>query len=64
MLMQPTIEKLVAMKLAGMAEALHRQLEDPEMATSVLKTASVYWSINNGPGARIKRSPAASRMPG
>ena len=31
MLMQPTIEKLVAMKLAGMAEALRRQLEDPEM---------------------------------
>ena len=31
MLMQPTIEKLVAMKLAGMAEALRRQSEDPEM---------------------------------
>jgi DNA replication protein DnaC len=32
MLMQPTIEKLCAMKLAGMAEALRRQSEDPEMS--------------------------------
>src|ERR1019366_7423379 len=30
MLMQSTIEKLSAMKLAGMAEALHRQIQDPE----------------------------------
>lgn len=30
MLMQPTIEKLYAMKMTGMAEAIRRQLEDPE----------------------------------
>jgi DNA replication protein DnaC len=30
MLMQPTIEKLYAMKLTGIAEAVRRQLEDPE----------------------------------
>jgi len=30
--MQPTIEKLYAMKLSGMAEAIRRQLEDPEAA--------------------------------
>ena len=31
MLIQSTIEKLTAMKLAGMAEAVHRQIQDPEM---------------------------------
>jgi len=30
--MQPTIEKLYAMKMAGMADAIRRQLEDPEAA--------------------------------
>src|SRR2546425_10976235 len=30
MLMQPTIEKLYSMKLIGMAEAVRRQVEDPE----------------------------------
>jgi len=30
MLMQPTIEKLYSMKLTGMAEAVRRQMEDPE----------------------------------
>jgi len=30
--MQPTIEKLYAMKLSGMAEAIRRQLADPEAA--------------------------------
>ena len=30
MLMQPTIEKLYAMKLTGMAEAIRGQMEDPE----------------------------------
>ena len=32
MLMQPTIEKLYSMKLIGMAEAIRRQMEDPEAA--------------------------------
>jgi DNA replication protein DnaC len=31
-LMQPTLEKLYAMKLVGMAEAIRRQTEDPETA--------------------------------
>ena len=31
MLMQSTIKKLAAMKLTGMAEALHGQMQDPEM---------------------------------
>lgn len=32
MLMQPTIEKLYSMKLFGMAEAIRRQTEDPEIS--------------------------------
>jgi len=32
MLMQPTLEKLYAMKLVGMAEAIRRQSENPESA--------------------------------
>lgn len=32
MLMQPTLEKLYAMKLIGMADAIRRQTEDPEVA--------------------------------
>ena len=32
MLMQPTIEKLHSMKLFGMAEAIRRQTEDPEIS--------------------------------
>ena len=32
MLMQPTLEKLYAMKLIGMAEAIRRQSQDPEAA--------------------------------
>ena len=32
MLVQPTIEKLYAMKLGGMAEAIRRQAQDPETA--------------------------------
>ena len=32
MLLQPTLERLYAMRLNGMAEALRRQLEDAEMA--------------------------------
>ena len=31
MLMQPTLEKLYSMKLIGMADAIRRQAEDPEM---------------------------------
>jgi hypothetical protein len=30
--MQPTIEKLHSMKLFGMAEAIRRQSEDPEIS--------------------------------
>lgn len=30
MLMQPTLDKLYSMKLTGMAEAIRRQMEDPE----------------------------------
>lgn len=32
MLMQPTLEKLYSMKLIGMAEAIRRQIQDPEAA--------------------------------
>ncbi len=32
MLMQPTLEKLYSMKLMGMAEAIRRQMENPETA--------------------------------
>lgn len=37
MLMQPTLEKLYSMKLMGMAEAIRRQMENPEPPSSASK---------------------------
>ena len=42
MLNQPTIEKLQAMKLHGMAEAFQEQIEIPNPVSSVLKNDSAY----------------------
>ena len=48
MLNQPTIEKLQAMKLHGMADAFRQQIETPDPASSALRSDSDCWSIANG----------------
>ena len=54
MLMQPTIEKLHSMKLFGMAEAIRRQTEDPEISRSASRSAWHCWWISNGTGGKTK----------
>ena len=63
MLMQPTIEKLIAMKLAGMAEALRRQSEDPEMGRlsfeeriALLVDQQWTWRENKALTRRLKNA--------
>ena len=63
MLMQSTIEKLTAMKLAGMAEALHRQTQDPEMGQlsfeerlGLLVDQQWTWSENKALTRRLKNA--------
>jgi len=43
MLNQPTIEKLHSMKLYGMADAFHAQMERPMPTSSDSKSASRCW---------------------
>ena len=51
MLMQPTIEKLHSMKLFGMAEAIRRQTEDPEISRlSFEERFSLLVDHQNGTG--------------
>ena len=54
MLKQPMIEKLLAMRLHGMAEALKTQEQDP--AARVSWNAWACWWISSGTGARIRHS--------
>ena len=61
MLMQPTIEKLYAMKLTGMAEATRRQLEDPEASRlsfeerlALVVDQQWDWRQNKAFGRRLK----------
>jgi DNA replication protein DnaC len=63
MLMQPTIEKLIAMKLAGMAEALRRQSEDSEMGRlsfeeriALLVDQQWTWRENKALTRRLKNA--------
>ena len=53
MLNQPTIEKLHSMKLHGMADAFHAQMETADMpANSDSKSASRCWWTGNGSGKK------------
>ena len=63
MLMQSTIEKLHTMKLAGMAEAVRRQSEDPEMSRlsfeerlSLLVDQQWTWRENKALARRLKNA--------
>ena len=63
MLMQSTIKKLAAMKLTGMAEALHRQMQDPEMGQlsfeerlGLLVDQQWTWSENKALTRRLKNA--------
>jgi len=59
MLNQATLDKLHALRLTGMAEAYQKQLEEPRLAASTSKSASVCWSTATGRGARTRHSRAA-----
>jgi len=63
MLMQPTLEKLYAMKLAGMADAVRHQMEDPEISRlsfeerlSLLVDQQWDWRQNKALGRRLKNA--------
>src|SRR2546425_9885563 len=63
MLMQPTIEKLHSMKLFGMAEAIRRQTEDPEISRlsfeerlALLVDQQWDWRLNKTLVRRLKNA--------
>lgn len=63
MLMQPAIEKLHSMKLFGMADAIRRQTEDPEIGRlsfeerfSLLVDQQWDWKQNKALGRRLKNA--------
>lgn len=63
MLMQPTLEKLYSMKLSGMADAVRRQSEDPEIARlsfeerlSLLVDQQWDWRQNKALSRRLKNA--------
>ena len=63
MLMQPSLEKLYAMKLVGMAEAIRRQSEDPETAQlsfeerlAMLVDCQWDWRQNKALTRRLKNA--------
>ena len=63
MLMQPTIEKLYSMKLFGMAEAVRRQTEDPEVSRlsfeerlALLVDQQWDWRQNKALARRLKNA--------
>lgn len=63
MLMQPTLEKLHSMKLTGMAEAVRRQMEDPEISRlnfeerlSLLVDHQWDWRQNKALARRLKNA--------
>jgi len=55
MLNQPLIEKLLAMRLQGMVEALKAQEQDRGVNELSSWNDSLCWSINNGTGVRTRR---------
>jgi hypothetical protein len=56
MLKSPMIEKLAAMRLLGMVEALKTREHDPTVRELSFSERSACWWINSGTGGRIKRS--------
>jgi DNA replication protein DnaC len=61
--MQPSLEKLYAMKLVGMAEAIRRQSEDPELAQlsfeerlAMLVDCQWDWRQNKALSRRLKNA--------
>jgi len=57
MIKQPMIEKLAAMRLLGMVEALKTQEQDPAARElSFSERFGACWWINSGIGERIRRS--------
>jgi hypothetical protein len=63
MLMQPTIEKLHSMKLFGMAEAIRRQLEQPDIGQlsfeerfALLVDQQWDWRLNKALLRRLKNA--------
>ena len=64
MLMQPTLEKLHAMRLTGMAEAVGQQMEDPEILRlsfeqrlALLVDRQWDWKANRALARRLKDRP-------
>ena len=55
MLNQPTIEKLHAMKLYGMADAFREQLQTADSSQLSFEEPSGCWSITSGPGRKDGR---------
>ena len=55
MLQEPMMEKLTAMRLLGMVDALKTQEQDPAARELSFLEGSACWSISNGTGARIRR---------
>jgi hypothetical protein len=67
MFMQPTIEKLYAMKLIGMADALSQQMSDPgtsqlsfEERFSLLVDQQWTWKQNKALACRLRNSKLAA----
>jgi hypothetical protein len=58
MLIQPMVEKLLAMRLQGMVVALQAQQQDraAEELSFLERLALLVGSISNGVGVRIRRS--------
>src|SRR5437867_11573682 len=52
MLMQPTLEKLYSMKLDRMAEAIRRQIENPESCVALIRRLDalrrIQWMLSIG----------------
>jgi hypothetical protein len=66
MFMQPTVEKLYAMKLTGMADALRQQIGDSascQLSFEERLSLLVDRSISTGPGGRTRPWHAAYTMP-
>ena len=55
MLQQPMMEKLIAMRLHGMAEALKAQQQDEAASELSFVERLACWWISNGTGAKIRR---------
>ena len=66
MFMQPTVEKLYAMKLTGVADALRQQIGDSatcQLSFEERLSLLVDRSISTGPGGRTRPWHAAYTMP-